>query len=622
MRIRIIASGSAALAVFIIYALTSAPGIGLVDSGELTVVAQTLSIAHPTGYPLYALLGRVWLFLSRMEPARGMVLFSCMMAAVAAGLISWIILFWQNNATSRSPASIIAFAAATAIGFALTQTAWTAIRYAEVYPLTYLLGALLLALTAMHASNLKHGPSVAILIAYLWGLGFGNHLTILWFFPVVLYTAVRTLRKSAEPRKYALLFVAAVAAGASVNLFLPIRSSVEPPLDWSDPQTIPNLIRHLTAWQYRVWMFKGGGAQFIHKLGSYLLSVPSDIGWGAIAAAVLGLWFAIKRRFGFVWAALLTWVIGVFYNLNYDIPDIATYFLALYCPLFVVGVYGLVEIAQQIQARLKNSVMQFVGLLGIAVLIPLSALPSSLSAVKEGDNRFAERFTREVLHTLPDSALVMQAHWDIQSPAIYLQKIRHVRPDVVMLDINLMQRSWYVKQERRAHPDVFNGLDCEIGQFLKEVAVFEARKPFDGKRIETAYLALMNGIIEKNMKHRPVYVRDMQASRHPGIAASFSKSPGAFFLRISEASEQNFILNPDNILTENSRYNDREKNLLHEAALSACLQGKQAMTDGNLKLVQQTLTTSRKLAPTDLTVQQYEEAAREFQASSSAMAKP
>ena len=45
-----------ALTVFVAYAATSAPGIGLVDSGELTAVAATLSIAHPTGYPLYTML--------------------------------------------------------------------------------------------------------------------------------------------------------------------------------------------------------------------------------------------------------------------------------------------------------------------------------------------------------------------------------------------------------------------------------------------------------------------------------------------------------------------------------------------------------------------------------------
>ena len=48
------------LAAFGVYLLTLAPTVTFIDSGELATVAATLGIAHPTGYPLFALLG--WLF--------------------------------------------------------------------------------------------------------------------------------------------------------------------------------------------------------------------------------------------------------------------------------------------------------------------------------------------------------------------------------------------------------------------------------------------------------------------------------------------------------------------------------------------------------------------------------
>ncbi|HEX2898733.1 MAG TPA: DUF2723 domain-containing protein, partial [Bacteroidia bacterium] len=49
-----------ALLVGILYLLTMAPTIGHTDSGELDAVAYTYGVAHPTGYPLFTLLG--WLF--------------------------------------------------------------------------------------------------------------------------------------------------------------------------------------------------------------------------------------------------------------------------------------------------------------------------------------------------------------------------------------------------------------------------------------------------------------------------------------------------------------------------------------------------------------------------------
>ena len=44
----------------IVYLLTLSPTLQFIDSGELAVVCKTLGIAHPTGYPLYTLLGRLF----------------------------------------------------------------------------------------------------------------------------------------------------------------------------------------------------------------------------------------------------------------------------------------------------------------------------------------------------------------------------------------------------------------------------------------------------------------------------------------------------------------------------------------------------------------------------------
>ncbi len=43
--------------VFLIYILTVGRSIGEFDSGELALAQATLSIPHPTGYPLFSLLG-------------------------------------------------------------------------------------------------------------------------------------------------------------------------------------------------------------------------------------------------------------------------------------------------------------------------------------------------------------------------------------------------------------------------------------------------------------------------------------------------------------------------------------------------------------------------------------
>ena len=43
-----------------VYIKTLAPSVWFIDSGELSAVASTLGIAHPTGYPLFTLIGHLF----------------------------------------------------------------------------------------------------------------------------------------------------------------------------------------------------------------------------------------------------------------------------------------------------------------------------------------------------------------------------------------------------------------------------------------------------------------------------------------------------------------------------------------------------------------------------------
>jgi len=166
---------------FVIYAATSSPDLGLVDSGELTTAAWSVGIAHPTGYPLYVLAGRVWLALCPGSAARGMVLFSVLLASMATGLMGIIAARLLTPVVSLSPVMRTLVAGVLAMAFALSRAAWTSISFAEVYPLTWFIAALLL----WFCVRIEHLPRDrtwlvwSLLACYLWGLGLGNHFTII-----------------------------------------------------------------------------------------------------------------------------------------------------------------------------------------------------------------------------------------------------------------------------------------------------------------------------------------------------------------------------------------------------------------------------------------------------------
>lgn len=45
---------------FVVYFITLAPSVTFIDSGELATVAAKLGVAHPTGYPLFTIIGNAF----------------------------------------------------------------------------------------------------------------------------------------------------------------------------------------------------------------------------------------------------------------------------------------------------------------------------------------------------------------------------------------------------------------------------------------------------------------------------------------------------------------------------------------------------------------------------------
>src|SRR3989337_1123896 len=76
------------LLAFVVYAAGACPTIYVGDSGELVAAVHTLGIPHPSGYPLYVLLGKLWtLVVPAGSIAFRMSLFSAACAGATTGVL-------------------------------------------------------------------------------------------------------------------------------------------------------------------------------------------------------------------------------------------------------------------------------------------------------------------------------------------------------------------------------------------------------------------------------------------------------------------------------------------------------------------------------------------------------
>jgi len=545
--------------VFLVYFFTSAPGLGLIDSGELTTAAYTLGIAHPSGYPLYTLVGHLFSYFPCGDVARRMVVFSVLCMAAACGFLLWTGAQLARRYFGLPLMQSSLCACAGILTFAFSATTWHTAAYAEVYPLTLLLVSILYFLGFRLLDDGQREIRLWLAYAFAFGLALGNHLTVLWTFPLgvlALFYGFRGRRDLFRNFSYVAL---AGILGASVVLFLPIRSHLNPSLNWGNPETPALLWRHLSGWQYQVWMFQRG---IVERLGQYFGDLPAEFGWGGLGLILLGVFGLARQGMRVLFAFLLVWLVGILYNVNYDIPDIAPYFMPAHAALAILAVGGAATLWKIIGSRARMA--QVLAVLCLAFPVMSNAV-GHFNEANRANDRFPMAFAREILRTLPPKALVLQSLWDIQSPAIYLQEVEGYRRDVILIDINLMQRRWYVEQLWRHHPEVVANCERERDSFLKELELFEAGQPYEAAGIERAFVAFHDSIISKNLAHRAVYLRFANESGHPGIGAGFQTQPEAFFYRLGGIHGEDELLDIEKIVGRRTRFDDRERFLLAKA---------------------------------------------------------
>ncbi|HET9062917.1 MAG TPA: DUF2723 domain-containing protein, partial [Candidatus Binatia bacterium] len=271
----------AALA-FAAYLSGASPTIYVGDSGELVAAVHTLGIPHPSGYPLYILLGKLWTLVFPIGTiAYRMSVFSALAASATVGLVYGLV---------RSLALTRTAAATGALTLAFGASFWSQSNIQRVYTLN----ALFMIAMLRAASAWIHSRRTRTLYAafFLCGLGATNH-TFMAVAAIALVAIVVTSPRTSHdpfplPASHWALAAMSFAAGLTPYLYLPLRSRADPALDWGSPET-PGALWHVVTrrefWA-RAWI--ESPADLLPILRDWLGSIPAEMTWAGAVLAVLG----------------------------------------------------------------------------------------------------------------------------------------------------------------------------------------------------------------------------------------------------------------------------------------------------------------------------------------------
>jgi Protein of unknown function (DUF2723) len=447
------AAAMVAVVALAVYVRTMLPSTFFWDTGEAQTVPATLSIFHPTGFPVYAMLGWLWSQLPIGEVAWRMNLLSGVCVALASGLVVLIAghLIAERNRRLRTAAAGIA-----GLAFAFAAEPWENATRADVHALNVLFVALLvwllLAWAAAHRSGSARAGRWLVVAALVFGLGIGAHpLVGLTAFGVAAWLLCVDVRIWQRWRLVAVC-AAMIAIGIGSYAYIYVRAVVdpEPPLFYAHPDNWERFRYLVFAEQFRDLFtdFSSPLADFWEKFSlteTILAAQFPVIGWLLVAggAAVL----AVRRLEVLALFGLIV-VATVLYSMNFRDGDIDRYYLptvVVAAPLIGVAVafigatvaMAAAELGFRFDtsrvARRRLATGAAVTAIVLAALLPGAALVSGYRSHDQSANRAADAWVASVHAQLPPNA-VLVSWWSYSTPLWYHRWILGERPDVTIID--------------------------------------------------------------------------------------------------------------------------------------------------------------------------------------------
>lgn len=480
------------LIIFSCYLGTLAPTVGFIDSGELSTVALTLGIAHPTGYPLFTISSKVFSMIPISEEAIVRLnIYSALLTSLAAIVFFFLLLELFRYFKREINNSIIISSSFAVLILAFSKTFWTQAVSIEVYSLHLLLIMLILFLFVKAIFTKEQNKW--LLFAFLTGMSFTNHLTTILLAPGLLYWFFAELGFNKNTFKKIAYLSIPFFVGLSIYFYLPIRAMQNPLLNWGNPQTLEKLWWHFTGKQFRVWMFTSTDSAK-KQFNYFFENLTNEFFFIIVAVASIGffvLLFSNRRVFVF---SVLLFISCVLYAINYDIHDIDSYFLLAFMSLAIFVSVTVQKIIENIKGRTGI-------IIGLALITGMIGMQyyTTYKKVDQKNNYLVEDYTKNILLNLPKNSIVLSYQWDyFVSASYYFQHIKNIRPDIIVLDKELFRRSWYLVQLEKMYPTIINKSKREIDLFQQELFKFEHELPYDFSTIEGRYSLLLKSFIEKN----------------------------------------------------------------------------------------------------------------------------
>lgn len=441
----------------VIYLLTLAPSVTFFDSGEFLTAIACLGSAHSPGYPLFINYAKPFTWLPFGSLAFRVNFATAVSAAAACyGVYLLVCHLLAGEEFPRGGEFLRkGIALGAALAFAFSPRLWLQSNHDKPYPLIAFISALVLYLLLLWRDRYREGderPAYVYLGAFLCGLAFGAHQTIILLVPAYAWLLI-----SLEPRlvtrlREMLLMLFFGLLGFSVYLHIPLRAVRKPLLNWGDASSLSQFLWHFLRKGYPVEKPQRDLALLWDQVNAY--NVPHEFTWVGMALMIFGMATFFRTRRHEVLAYLIgllcfLLVIAGYFN---ALPDLIFLTEEFFTPLYLWSAVfmglGLFSLVRLLCGRRGEGRPVPAPLLAIVALVIL-ALPAALCARNyyendQHENYIAFDYASNTLRSLPEKTSLFTWGDSGAFPLWYLQGVERMREDVALLHTPHLVFSWYL----------------------------------------------------------------------------------------------------------------------------------------------------------------------------------
>ncbi|XP_040056107.2 LOW QUALITY PROTEIN: transmembrane protein 260 [Gasterosteus aculeatus] len=433
------------------------------DSGELITTACELGVAHPPGYPVFTLLARLAMcLLPSLPPAHSVNLMSSLLGAAACGTLCLTVCRLEGP----GPGAVLAGGL-----FAVSRLSWQWSMVAEVFALNNLFVGLLFFLTAgFHcAENAAQRQKIAHVGALCCGLGLCNQHTLVLYVLLIVPWVLHRLYSLGELSLRGLVSLGVCfSSGFLPYVYLPVSSFLNTARwSWGDQTTLSGLLTHLLRAEYGTFSLAKteSPVNLTSMLKAQLNHCLQDLSLPALVLAGMGLllssWDRTCRSVSGLFAAMLL-VYSLFFawRANLDISRplllgvVERFWLQSDAAVCVLAGLGLSRTHTALQRWLGRGGLWKTSGWVLTVALLAHMVHTNHRECDQSANSVVERFGREILASVPTDSIIL-TRGDLPGNSMrYLYYCQGVRPDVRLVDQEMMTYAWYVAKHALHHPGV------------------------------------------------------------------------------------------------------------------------------------------------------------------------